>query len=71
MIDDAYANIRQILSGYIGRTIVDITQHDEDEFAVTKQSYVMLMFDDGKTLRFPVGDDGFDWESDDEEVGER
>lgn len=54
-----YSNIRDILSGVIGRTVVDITQHDEDEYLETQEAYVMLMFDDGSFLKFPIGDEGF------------
>ncbi len=56
---DVYANIRELLGGFIGRTIVDITQHDEEEWRQSRKSYVMLMFDDGKWIKFYVGDAGF------------
>lgn len=63
----SYATIREIIGSAVGRRIVDITQQDEDEWAATKQAYVMLHLDDGSSLKFPVGDEGF--EHDGEPVG--
>jgi hypothetical protein len=57
--EEVYANIRDLLGDYIGRTIVDITQHDKDEWELTRQSFVMFMFDDGKWVKFFIGDEGF------------
>lgn len=54
-----YANIRDILRAFIGKRIVDITQHDADEFAEDGRAYVSLLFDDGGLLEFPIGEDGF------------
>lgn len=54
-----YSNIRQILGGFIGKRIVDITQHDEEEFAEDGQRFVMLMFEDGNTIKF-YANDGFE-----------
>lgn len=50
-------NIRDhyILGQFIGRTIIDVTEADEDE----KEKYVMLMFSDGSALKFPVTEAGF------------
>jgi hypothetical protein len=60
MDDDApYANIRQILGYLIGKRIVDVTQHDREDFD-TEGSYVMLLMEGGHYLKVPVGDDGFD-----------
>lgn len=59
MEEEIYSNIRSILNELIGKRLVDITQHDEDEFAETQKSYVMLMFEDGNYVKFFVGDDGF------------
>jgi len=58
-----YANIRNsnLLGDFIGRTVIDITQHDQDEFRETGRTFVMLMFDDGSTMTFPIGDMGFEF----------
>lgn len=53
-----YANIRDLLGHYVGLRIVEITQHDEEEFKEDGVSYVMLHFDNGNTLRFDISDDG-------------
>jgi len=55
-----YANIRQILGRFIGQRLVDITQHDEEEWKAGKESYVCLMFDSGNTMTFPITDLGFE-----------
>lgn len=59
MADEVYSNIRDILGAVIGRKLIDITQHDEDQFKETG-SFIQLHFDDGSYLRFPIGEDGFD-----------
>jgi hypothetical protein len=59
MADEIYSNIRKILGNAIGRTVIDITQHDADEFAEDQRCYIMLMFDDGNYLKFIIGDEGF------------
>jgi len=55
----SYSNIRKLLGKYIGKRVVDITQHDEDEWAEDQQAYVMLMFEDGGYIQFFIGDEGF------------
>ncbi len=57
--DDVYSNIRQILGWAVGQKIVDITQHDADEFQEDRRCYVMLMLENGGHIKFFVGDDGF------------
>ena len=47
-----YANIREILRNYIGQTLVEITQHDEEDLAAGRDSFVELMFENGSTLKF-------------------
>jgi len=54
-----YANIREILGELIGKRVEDVTQHDADEWAETKQSYIMLQFEGGVYVKFFIGDDGF------------
>jgi len=60
MPEDHCANIRETLGRYIGERIVDITQHDADEWAETHVSYVALHLSNGCTLKFPVGAAGFE-----------
>ena len=59
--EEVYSTIRDILGWSVGSKIIDITQHDEDEWAEDKRSYVMLLLDNGGTLKFFVGDDGFSY----------
>lgn len=54
-----YTNIRKILGSLIGRTLVDITQHDQEEFAENQQSFIQFHFDNGEYVKIPIGDDGF------------
>lgn len=58
--EEIYSSIREFLGSLIGHTLVDITQHDKDEFDENKKAFVQLHFDDGSYLKFPIGDDGFD-----------
>lgn len=57
-----YANIRDILGAVHGRTVIDITQHDAEEWREDGRAYVCFHFDNGVTLTFPISDDGFDLE---------
>lgn len=67
MRDDRSQNVRQnvrdpeILGLFVGQRVVDITQHDADEFAETG-AYVCLHFERCGTVTFLIGDDGFDVE---------
>ena len=56
--DQPYSNIREILGWAIGQRIVEITQHDQDEFE-EEGAFVMLMFESGGYIRFPVDEAGF------------
>jgi hypothetical protein len=49
-----YATVREKLGMFVGRTVLEITQQDEDEYQETGEAYILLMFDDGTTLKFPV-----------------
>ncbi len=55
--DEAYSNIRQILGNAIGRRIVDITQHDKEDFDQDGKCFVMFMLEDGHYIRFDLGED--------------
>lgn len=59
MAEETFGNIRAILGKIIGTKVLDITQHDKDEFAETGQSYVQFHFDDGSYVKFPIGEEGF------------
>jgi hypothetical protein len=55
-------NIRspEVLGPFIGKTIVDITQHDEHDWSHNNERFVQIMFDDGSWVKFPVSqEDGF------------
>jgi hypothetical protein len=58
----SYANIRELLAGFIGQRLVEITQHDEDEYRRTSEAFVMLHFADGSLIRFVIRDNGSDFE---------
>lgn len=54
-----YANIREALGEFIGKRVVDITQHDADEWEQTRRAYILLLFEDGSVIKFWQGDEGF------------
>lgn len=59
MDDDRYASVRDpgILGRMIGATVVDITQHDQDEFEEDGESFVAFHFSNGYTVTFPFDAD--------------
>lgn len=61
---DEYSNVRdpEILGSFIGKTIIDITQHDKDEFAEDNLAYVQLHFEDGSYVKFYIMDDDYGFE---------
>lgn len=59
---DSYANIREYLGSLIGKRLMDVTQHDQEEWEEQGESYVCLMFEDGSSVKFPIGDHAFDLE---------
>jgi hypothetical protein len=65
-MEETYANIRDILGHLVGKRIVDITQHDKEDFEADGRSFVCLMFDDGNTATFYVGEEGFSHSEDSE-----
>ncbi len=58
MSEETYSNIREIIGEVIGKTLIDVTQHDPEQFE-EEGSFVQLHFDDGSYLKFPIGDLGF------------
>lgn len=68
-----FGNIREVLGVLIGRTVVDITQHDPEEFDEDGNVYIQFHFDNGDYVKIYVGSEGFSHscveESDDAEAG--
>ena len=60
-MSEGYANIRDILGQFVGQRLVDITQHDEEEWEAGREAYICLMFERGGTLTVPIGDDGLEY----------
>lgn len=58
-MSDGGNNIRYFIGDIIGKKVIDITQHDKEEFLETGVSYVMIMFEDGLYVKFPVNELGF------------
>lgn len=56
-MDEDYSNIRKILGHLIGQRLLEITQHEKQEFLEGKDSFVELMFENGDTLKFFVADE--------------
>lgn len=56
-MEEGYATVRELLGCILGRTVVEVTQHDEDEFMETGQAYISMHFDNGTVVTFPVGED--------------
>lgn len=61
---ERYSTIRDpdLLGPLVGQRVVDITQHDADEFEEEGRSYVAFHFENGMTVTFPIEDLGFDIE---------
>ena len=59
--DELYATARVILGRFIGKKLLDVSQHDADEYKEEGAAYVYLLFEDGLSLKFPIDDEGFDW----------
>lgn len=55
-----YSTIRDsdLLGPFIGQKVIEITQQDAEDYEADG-SYVMLHFEDGRTLKFPITDEGF------------
>ena len=53
---ESYANIRDgsLLGPILQQRIVEITQHDEEEFHETGEGFVCLHFENGYTLRLAI-----------------
>ena len=51
-----YTTVRDILGNFIGQRLITITQHDEEEYNETREAYVMLMFEDGGSIKITLAD---------------
>lgn len=60
MSDKNYSTIRELIGDFKGKRVTEITQQDSAEWDYDHESYVALHFEDGRTLKFPIGDAGFD-----------
>jgi hypothetical protein len=60
--DDGYQNVRdpEVFGPLIGERVVDVTQHDRDEWDENRVSYVCLHFGNGMVVKFPIGDAGIE-----------
>ena len=58
--EPTYDNIRQLLGGLIGQRLVDITEREHAEIDPDPEGwYLVLHFESGTCLQFPVPD-GFE-----------
>lgn len=66
MNEKDYTSVRDpnVLGPIIGARVVDVTQHDQEDFQ-EDGSRVFLHFDNGYTVTFRIGEDGFDVEGGD------
>jgi hypothetical protein len=48
------ASIRRLLGNFIGQTVVDITQHDVEDWLAGGDPYVQIQFGNGEFLQFPT-----------------
>jgi hypothetical protein len=47
--------MREQLASFIGCRVLDVSENDEGEDA-----FLMLLFEDGNYLKFPIGEAGFE-----------
>lgn len=63
MSDEDPHNLREtLMRRFVGAKLVDITSTDWDEVARGEGRAVILLFDNGGTVTFPIDDDGFSFE---------
>lgn len=63
--DDPYVTVRELLGKLMGQRVIEITQHDEEEFITEQACYISLHFENGLTVTFHIGESGFDLEEPD------
>lgn len=49
--DARFSTVRHYLGHLIGRRIIDLTQHDEDDWIETGKGFVMLLLEGGQWLK--------------------
>ena len=59
--EETFANIRDFLGFLLGQQLVDITQHDREEWVESREAYVCLHFANGGTITIPITKEGFDY----------
>lgn len=64
-----YATVREILGEFIGQRLLEITQHDREEYEQTKEAYAILHFETGG-LKIVLADELSHLEIDEIEYGE-
>ena len=59
MADEPYANIRtdSLLGPILGQRVVDVTQHDEEEYQEDGEGVVYVHFENGYTLRVVLSEE--------------
>jgi hypothetical protein len=57
---EGYSTIRDLLGSLIGKTLVDVSQHDQEDWELEGESFVVLMFSDGSSVKFYTGERAFD-----------
>lgn len=67
---EEYSTVREILGSFIGTRLLDITQHTQEEWEESRNSYIMFMFDNGHFVKVPIGENGWEYTSEDDEVGD-
>lgn len=67
--EDSYVNIRDILGHYIGCQLVDISQHDREDWDQGMDSYVLLLFSNGGRVKFIIQDQGFQFDTKEQLAG--
>jgi len=62
MADNEYRNVRDpdFLGPILQQHLVDVTQHDPEDFKANDESRIYFHFANGYTVSFPIGDAGFD-----------
>lgn len=49
---EGYSTIRKVLGHMIGKRIVDVTQHDQEDWDERGESFIQLMLEDGSYVKF-------------------
>lgn len=55
-----WTNIRGVLGHMVGQKIIDITQHDSEEYEQDGKTYIMFMLEGGDYFKVFLSEEGFD-----------